>query len=183
MEWWDIFTRTLATEFSDISDLEEAFSVAIRLTLAMILGGLLGYEREYKGKAAGLRTHMLVCVGAALFVLVPLKAGIVQDDVSRVIQGVVTGVGFLGAGTILKGGERREVQGLTTAAGIWLTAAVGVASGLGHETTAVLTTLLALMVLMVMRPLERHAAASAARHRKRQRRKQAQAQAQASRDA
>lgn len=167
MEWWEILTRTVASEFSDIPDLEEAISVSLRLILAILLGGLLGYEREYKGKAAGLRTHMLVSVGAALFVLVPLKAGISQDEVARVIQGVVTGVGFLGAGTILKGGSVREVHGLTTAAGIWLTAAIGVCAGLGHETTAVLTTLLALAVLMLMRPLERQAARSAARRRRR----------------
>ncbi|WP_421683682.1 MgtC/SapB family protein [Stutzerimonas urumqiensis] len=158
MDWWDILTRTLASEFADIPDLEEAFRVAIRLSLATILGGLLGYERESKGKAAGLRTHMLVCLGAALFALAPLQAGVELNDLSRVIQGIVTGIGFLGAGTILKGDTAQDVHGLTTAAGIWLTAAIGVTCGLGHEATAVFTTAMALIVLKVMPILERHAA-------------------------
>ena len=150
MDWWDILTRTLASEFSDIPDLEEAFRVAIRLSLATFLGGLLGYERESKGKAAGLRTHMLVCLGAALFALAPLQAGVEVNDLSRVIQGITAGVGFLCAGTILKGDRLDDVKGLTTAAGLWLTAAVGVAAGMGRESTAVLGTVLALAVLAVV---------------------------------
>lgn len=158
MEWWDILSRTLASEFSDIPDLEHGVRVTVRLLLAALLGGVLGYEREYKGKAAGLRTHMLVSLGAALFVLVPLEAGMPIGDLSRVMQGIVTGIGFLGAGTILKGSSLEDVKGLTTAAGIWLTAAIGVATGLGHESTAVLTTLFALAIFMLMPALEQHAA-------------------------
>lgn len=158
MEWWEIFTRTVASEFSDIPDLEHAIRVSVRLLLATFLGGVLGYEREYKGKAAGLRTHMLVSLGAALFVLVPLEAGMALEDLSRVMQGIVTGIGFLGAGTILKGGSLQDVKGLTTAAGIWLTAAIGVAAGLGHESTAVMTTVLALIIFLLMPRLEQHAA-------------------------
>lgn len=166
MEWWEIVSRTVASEFSDIPDLEHAVRVSIRLLLAALLGGVLGYEREYKGKAAGLRTHMLVSLGAAMFVLVPLEAGMPIDDLSRVMQGIVTGIGFLGAGTILKGGSVEDVKGLTTAAGIWLTAAIGVAAGLGHESTAVLTTLLALVIFLLMPHMEQHAARHSARTNK-----------------
>ena len=162
MEWWDIVSRTAASEFSDIPDLEHALRVTLRLLLAALLGGVLGYEREYKGKAAGLRTHMLVSLGAALFILVPLEAGMPVEDLSRVMQGIITGIGFLGAGTILKGDSVQDVKGLTTAAGIWLTAAIGVATGLGHESTAVLTTLFALVIFLLMPALEQHAAHGAA---------------------
>ena len=162
MEWWEILCRTVASEFSDIPDFEHAVRVSLRLTLAAVLGGVLGYEREYKGKAAGLRTHMLVSLGAALFVLVPLEGGMEIDDLSRVMQGIITGIGFLGAGTILKGSSVKDVKGLTTAAGIWLTAAIGVAAGLGHESTAVMTTALALVIFLVMPRLEQRAARGSA---------------------
>src|SRR5262249_58398759 len=98
-------------------------------------------------EAAGLRTHMLVSVGAALFVLVPQQAGMSTADLSRVIQGVVAGIGFLGAGAILKHGHEGTVQGLTTAAGIWLTAGLGIAAGLGRGLAALLGTALALLIL------------------------------------
>ncbi len=104
----------------------------VRLGLAALLGGLLGFQRERVHSTAGLRTHMLVCVGTALFVLAAVESGWPSPDISRVVQGVVSGIGFLGAGTILKLGDRVEVLGLTTAASIWLTAAVGVGAGLGH---------------------------------------------------
>ena len=103
-----------------------------RLGLAAVLGALLGYQREKVHSTAGLRTHILVCLGTAFFVLASIEAGQTSADVSRVIQGIVTGVGFLGAGTILKVGDRMEVHGLTTAASIWLTAGIGVGAGLGH---------------------------------------------------
>jgi putative Mg2+ transporter-C (MgtC) family protein len=114
------------------------------------LGGLLGYERERHGKAAGLRTHMLVALGAALFVLVPQQTGVSDGDLTRVLQGLIAGIGFLGAGSIIKGHEEKEIHGLTTAAGIWLTAAIGVAVGMGREATAVLATLLALVILTLL---------------------------------
>jgi len=161
MEWWEVVSRTVASEFSDLPDIEHATRVSVRLLLAAALGGVLGYEREHKGKAAGLRTHMLVALGAALFVLVPLEAGMPLNDVSRVMQGIITGIGFLGAGTILKGNSAQDVKGLTTAAGIWLTAAIGVACGLGHEATAVLTTGFALAIFVLMPRLEQHAANTA----------------------
>lgn len=166
MEWWASISYTITSEFSDITDLEDATRVSSRLLIASILGGLLGYERERRHKAAGLRTHMLVALGAALFVLVPVQAGMSLEDISRVIQGLATGIGFLGAGTILKGDSAEDVKGLTTAAGIWLTAAIGVAVGLGHEATAVMSTLLALVIFALMPRLERHTALRAARKRR-----------------
>jgi putative Mg2+ transporter-C (MgtC) family protein len=134
-------------EFSDLPDVVEATRVTLRLLMAALLGGLLGWEREKKGKAAGVRTHILVSMGAALFVMIPSHAGVTDEELSRIIQGVTAGIGFLCAGTIIKHKDEEQVQGLTTAAGIWLTAAIGVAAGLGREASAVLATALALIVL------------------------------------
>lgn len=147
---WTTIVDTLRSEFSDAPDAEQVTRIMTRLILAGLLGGLLGYERENKGKAAGIRTHMLVAMGAALFVLVPELDGMAVADMSRVIQGIVTGIGFLGAGAIVKHRDEEDVQGLTTAAGIWMTAAIGVACGLGRETTALLSALLSLAVLAVL---------------------------------
>lgn len=144
---WNRIVDTLTAEFSDVTDVEQITRILIRLTLAAVLGGVLGYERENQGKAAGVRTHMLVAMGAALFVLVPQQAGMTLPDMSRVIQGVVAGIGFLGAGAIIKNRNEDDVQGLTTAAGVWMTAAIGIACGLGRESTAVLSTVMALIVL------------------------------------
>jgi putative Mg2+ transporter-C (MgtC) family protein len=151
----DVVLQTLASEFSDLPDLEQLTRVVTRLLLAALLGGLLGWERESKGKAAGLRTHMLVALGAAVFVMIPQQAGLDDADLSRIIQGVVAGIGFLCAGTILKGRNEEQVQGLTTAAGIWLTAAIGVAVGLGREASAVLTALLALVIFAGLPAVDR----------------------------
>ncbi len=129
----------------------------VRLLLAALLGGLVGFQRERRGKAAGLRTHMLVALGAAFFVLIPAQAGMPLADLSRVLQGIITGVGFLGAGTILKRQASEEIEGLTTAAGLWLTAAVGSAAGMGRETSAVLGTVLALIVLSLLPRIRPHA--------------------------
>ncbi|MES2415227.1 MAG: MgtC/SapB family protein [Pseudomonadota bacterium] len=150
MQWWQEVGDTIVEEFSDLTDAAQATRIVLRLMVAAVLGGLLGIEREHKGKAAGIRTHMLVAMGSALFVLVSQQAGIIATDMSRVIQGLIAGVGFLGAGTILKGREEEKVQGLTTAAGIWMTAAIGMAAGLGLEVTAVLSTLLALGIFSIM---------------------------------
>ncbi|GEM_PF-49403 len=146
-EWWQVIGATAAGEFSDLPDLEQATRIVVRLGMAALLGGLLGWEREHRGKAAGVRTHMLVSMGAAMFVLVAEQEGITPADNSRVLQGIIAGVGFLGAGTILKSDGAHQIRGLTTAAGIWLTAAIGVAAGLGREATALLSTVLALLVL------------------------------------
>src|SRR5262245_4080251 len=122
---WEV----VAEDFSDLPDAAQVVRLMVRLGLAALVGGCLGYEREMSGKAAGLRTHMLVAVGAALFVLVPQQAGMQIADLSRVLQGLIAGIGFLGGGAILKLSDRVEIRGLTTAATIWLTAAIGVAAG------------------------------------------------------
>ena len=156
--WWQEVVETLRSEFSDITDASQLTRVTIRLVIAAVLGGILGFEREHKGKAAGVRTHMLVCMGAALFVLVPRLAGADDAALSRVVQGIVAGIGFLGAGPILKGDKlnSHQVKGLTTAAGLWMTAAIGIAAGMGRETTAVLSTILALVIFsLVPRIVER----------------------------
>ena len=145
--WWQESAHAIQAEFDDIPDLRQGTLVTVRLLVSAALGGLLGFERESQGKSAGIRTHMLVAIGAALFVLIPQQAGLTDSDISRVVQGLVAGIGFLGAGTIVKGDSTHDVKGLTTAAGIWLTAAVGLCVGLGRESTALLSTLLALAVL------------------------------------
>ena len=146
--WWQQIGDALRADFSDLPDAGHVTHIVIRLAVAAVLGGVLGYERERAGKAAGMRTHMLVALGAALFVLVPQQAGVTAADMTRVLQGLAAGIGFLGAGTILKKGE--EVEGLTTAAGIWLTAAIGIAAGMGREASAVLSTALALIILAAL---------------------------------
>jgi len=127
-----------------------------RLALSGTLGALLGVQRERVHSAAGLRTHILVGLGTAVFVLAEVESGADQTALSRVIQGIVAGIGFLGAGAILKIGDRVEVLGLTTAASIWVTAAVGVASGLGHVWLATLAALFGWIVLGPLKALERH---------------------------
>ena len=151
MSWHAEVLDTIASEFSDVTDVAQLTRIVLRLMLAAVLGFVLGFEREQQGKAAGVRTHMLVAIGSAMFVLIPQQTGIVPADMSRVIQGLVAGVGFLCAGTILKQGkDESHVQGLTTAAGLWMTAAIGMACGLGREATALLSALLALAVLSLV---------------------------------
>jgi putative Mg2+ transporter-C (MgtC) family protein len=142
---------TIQQEFSDLGNAEDITRVCVRLLVAVILGGLLGYEREAAGASAGLRTHMLVSLGSALFVLIPLQAGMQITDLSRVLQGITAGIGFLGAGAILKLTDENQITGLTTAASVWLTAAVGIAAGMGREATAVLSALFALAILSLLK--------------------------------
>jgi putative Mg2+ transporter-C (MgtC) family protein len=142
-DWW----QKVVEDFSDLPNAGEAIRVAVRLILAAFLGGLLGFEREMSGKSAGLRTHMLVALGSALFLLIPQQSGMSNSELSRVIQGVLSGIGFLGAGAILKQTGQEQVKGLTTAASLWLTSAVGVAVGIGRVASAVLGTVLALFIL------------------------------------
>ncbi len=149
MSWWTRIVSAIRADFSDLPDAGQAASLLIRLLIAALLGGALGYERKRAGKSAGVRTHMLVSLGAALFILIPQQAGATSGDITRVLQGVVAGVGFLGAGTILKD-DRGEIRGLTTAAGVWLTAAIGVAAGMGRVGSAVLSTVLALLILSAL---------------------------------
>ena len=150
MGMWQEIWNTVAVEFSDMPDGTEITGITLRLLVAAILGGLLGYERKVQGKSAGVRTHMMVAIGAALFVLIPQQAGASTADLTRVLQGLTAGVGFLGAGAIIMGTREVETRGLTTAAGIWVTAAIGVAAGMGGESTAVLSTCLALFILSVI---------------------------------
>ena len=148
----DLIWQTIQAEFADITNEREVVQILVRLLMAAVLGAVLGFEREHKGKSAGVRTHMLVSLGAALFVLAPSMAGANEQALSRVIQGIVAGIGFLGAGTILKGNgqDTSHVKGLTTAAGLWMTAAIGTAAGMGREATALISTVLALLVLGTM---------------------------------
>jgi putative Mg2+ transporter-C (MgtC) family protein len=137
-----------------LPDPTQMASLAIRLLTAMFLGAIVGIQRERQGKPAGLRTHMLVAMGAALFVLGSLQSGMNSDEISRVIQGLITGIGFIGAGAILKLEQKREIEGLTTAAGIWMTAAIGVAVGLGRLGLAMVSTLATWITLALVRKLE-----------------------------
>jgi putative Mg2+ transporter-C (MgtC) family protein len=128
--------------------------VIIRLLAATLLGAIIGVQREQTGKPAGMRTHMLVSLGAALFTLAPVLSGMDSADLSRVIQGLATGIGFIGGGAILKLSQEREIQGLTTAAGIWMTAAMGVTVGLGRIGLAFLCVVLSWFILAVIGRLE-----------------------------
>jgi putative Mg2+ transporter-C (MgtC) family protein len=141
--------------FGPLPDAAEVIRVAIRLVTALFIGGVIGLQREITHHAAGLRTHMLVSLGTAVLVVCAHESGMTPADVSRIVQGIVTGIGFLGGGAILKLTSEREIRGLTTAAGIWLTAAVSVAAGLGRIGSALIGAALALFVLMALRKVEK----------------------------
>ena len=162
---WPQIVATLRDEFSDLADVAGLTRVASRLLLALLLGAMIGWERERHESAAGVRTHMLVALGTALFVLVPEQAGMTLGELSRVLQGIVAGIGFLGAGAVLKLGQLRQIRGLTTAASIWATAAIGATVGLGREATALLATLMVLLVLSVLLRFERRFVPHARRRR------------------
>lgn len=128
----------------------------------MFVGGMIGWERQLKNKPAGLRTHMLVSMGAAMFVLIPLAIGKNEngrDAVERVIQGIAAGIGFLGGGEILRESRQEigkpKVHGLTSAAAIWLSAALGSAAGCGLWQLALIGAFMSLFVLRVIKNLER----------------------------
>lgn len=123
------------------------------ILIAAILGGVVGFERQLRRKAAGLRTNMLICMGAALFTLLTKETGVSSDSLTRVIQGIATGVGFLGAGVMIHQGT--DIHGITTAATIWLVTAVGVACGLGLYGMAIMTIVMAIIVLAGMSPIEK----------------------------
>lgn len=126
-----------------------------RIILAAVFGAILGFEREWKGKSAGFRTQMLVCVGAALFTEVSYHMSMLNDvsDATRIASNIVTGIGFLGAGLIFK--NELTVYGLTTAATTWVSAAVGMAAGSGNYGLAAGTTILAWIILVMLQYLER----------------------------
>lgn len=117
----------------------------LRLVVAVFVGALVGYERERKGKPAGVRTHGMVCLGAALFTLVSLYGFGTASDPTRVAAMVVSGIGFLGAGAVLH--QRESVHGLTTAASLWVTAAMGLAVGVGMIGMSIVTTILVFLLL------------------------------------
>lgn len=137
-----------------LESVAQAERMLLRVVVAVILGGVVGIQRERVGKPAGVRTHMLVCLGTAVVVLASAGMGMQYDAQSRVIQGIVTGIGFIGAGSILKLSEERDIQGLTTAAGLWLTAAIGVACGVGTIGIALITALLTVLVLALAGVIE-----------------------------
>jgi putative Mg2+ transporter-C (MgtC) family protein len=140
--------------FWSIQDWEHVTRVLVRLLVAAALGALVGIQRGFEGKEAGARTHMLVAVGSALFIIVGKESGMTSNDISRVVQGIITGIGFLGAGQILKLSVEHHVRGLTTAASIWVTCGVGVAVGFGALWPAVMGIVLAFLILTVLGYLE-----------------------------
>ena len=135
-------------------ELQTSVHHVFQLVLALLLGGLVGAEREIHGRWAGLRTHMLVSLGCAMFAILGSETSDGSTAVTRVIQGIATGVGFLGAGTILKNTDRAEVRGLTTASSIWLAAALGTAVGVEAYVLAIAAAIATLVVLAVLKPVE-----------------------------
>lgn len=134
--------------------LQELGTDSIRLLIAVVLGGVLGVERQIHGRWAGVRTHMMVALGAAIYTIAAITTA--PDDpneVTRVIQGIAAGIGFLGAGTILKLSTEIEVKGLTTASSIWLAAALGTVAGMGEYALAISSGLMSVLVLAILRPL------------------------------
>jgi putative Mg2+ transporter-C (MgtC) family protein len=136
-------------------DMHQLVRVTLRLSAALAIGTLIGLQRELTHKPAGLRTHMLLALGTALFVLGAAESGMHLDSLSRIVQGLATGIGFLGGGAILKLTNEREIHGLTTAAGIWMTAAASAAAALGQIAAALIGTLLGLLVLIVFHKIEK----------------------------
>ena len=140
--------------------LNPIFDIIIRLTLAVLVGGLIGLNRELRRKAAGLRTHSLVALGAAVVTALATQgldfAGVQHvDAMSRAIQGIITGIGFLGAGVIMRSERGKTVHGLTTAASIWLAACLGAASGAGAWEITSCAFVLVMLILIFGGPLER----------------------------
>lgn len=139
-----------------MSEIEE---IAIKIGLAALLAGIVGAEREWTGQWAGLRTHMLIAVGATLLTHISTTLGAIYHggsnawDPSRMAAEIVSGIGFLGAGTIIQ--SRGRVHGLTTAAGLWVAAAIGIAVGAKYYKEAALTSIALLLILAALRPLER----------------------------
>ena len=143
-------------------DLALQADLSVRMLVAAIFGAAIGLEREIHEHPAGMRTHLLVSLGSAIFTELsiygfnggPAPNGSLPTDTSRIAAQIVSGIGFLGAGAILKSQKEGEITGLTTAASVWLTAAVGIAAGMGREATAVLSAILALIILSLLRRTE-----------------------------
>jgi len=134
------------------------FSILVRLILSAVLGGVIGMERELHRHEAGLRTHILVCMGSSLIMLTSLYVFDIYKDInvvdpSRIAAGAITGIGFIGAGAIIRAGM--SVKGLTTAASLWITAAVGLAVGCGFYLAGILASLISVIVLLFLGNVEK----------------------------
>lgn len=134
------------------------YNTVLRLVIALLLGGVIGFERQHRGKTAGLRTHILVCLGSCLVAILSVNLyanvqGLTNADPARLAAQVVSGIGFLGAGAIMKEGP--TIKGLTTAASLWVVASVGLAVGVGAMTGAVTTTILVVIALEVLPRIDR----------------------------
>jgi len=141
--------------WGSLPDLQQLLRLSIRLLVALIAGATIGAQREATGKSAGLRTHVLVALGSAIFVLAGFEYGFGNDPMSRLIQGLTTGIGFIGGGAILKLAQDRAIKGLTTAGSIWATAAIGVAAGLGQIALVLVATILTWVVLALFAKWEK----------------------------
>jgi putative Mg2+ transporter-C (MgtC) family protein len=139
--------------FADPADVSGVARAVTRPVIAAVLGGAVGWQRQRIGKPAGLRTHMLVSLGAALFIVEARHVGMDDTAVSRIIQGLTAGMGFIGAGAILKHGEH-HIEGLTSAAGLWVAAGIGTGVGLGSVWAATATAGLALLILGTLERFE-----------------------------
>ena len=146
-------TPTLDLSFSIPTALDFG-RIAGRMICALVIGAAVGMQRELTHKPAGIRTHMLVALGSSFVVVAAVEAHMSPSDLSRVIQGLVTGIGFLGGGAILKLTAEHEIHGLTTAASIWMTAAASIAAGLGEVVTAALGLALGIVVLALLAGIE-----------------------------
>ena len=145
---WEELTAGLTNQ-------DHLLRVLVRLFAAILLGGLIGLQRVRATKPSGLRTHTMVCLGTTVVLLSCSSAGISLEGASRVIQGIVIGIGFVGAGSILKSSEEHLIHGLTASVRLWTTAAVGIAIGLGQVGIALITAVLIILVLAVLAALER----------------------------
>ena len=148
---WEELTAGLTNQ-------DHLLRVLVRLFAAILLGGLIGLQRVSERKPSGLRTHILVCLGTTGVLLSCSAAALSLEGASRVIQGIVIGIGFIGAGSILKSSEEHLVHGLTVSVRLWTTAAVGIAIGLGQVGIALITVVLIILVLTVIAASERRIA-------------------------
>lgn len=128
-------------------------TIVIRIAVSIAVGGLIGIERELEHKPAGLRTIILVCLGSTIFMLLGIQLGLLGNEIGRILAGAITGIGFLGAGAIIR--ARGEVHGLTTAATIWLVSGLGLAIGAGYYILAIIASVSVLIVLRILGIVEK----------------------------